>query len=88
MCFQDMPHSFIICGNTACVAMTNETEVLEGNITVEECEANARLIASAPRLLEELQNMIFAFSTDEPKSEIQQKALDYANATIMSLTLK
>lgn len=47
----------------------------------EEAEANAKLIAAAPELLENLQNMLFAFRSSA-KSEIQKKAIQYAEYII------
>ena len=49
--------------------------------TLEETTGNAKLIAAAPELLEELKNMLFAFSASA-ESEIQKKAVEYARMLI------
>lgn len=47
----------------------------------EESEANAKLITQSPALLENLQNMLFAFRSSA-KSEIQKAAIKYADDAI------
>lgn len=48
---------------------------------VGEAEANARLIASAPDMLEAAENMLFAFRS-AAKTEIQRKAVQYMDEAI------
>lgn len=50
----DTETGFLIVAERVTVAMTNETEVEEGNISFEEAEANAKLIASAPKMIRQL----------------------------------
>lgn len=51
----------------------------------DECRANAKLIAAAPELLENLKNMLFAFSSSA-FSEIEKSALKYAENVIKKAT--
>jgi hypothetical protein len=68
----------------------NEVNIcsLYGNGEDEEIKANAKLISGSPNLLEELKNMVFAFSgyANEHGSTIQKKAIEYANAAIQKVT--
>lgn len=49
-------------------------------------DANARLIASSPKLLENLENMLFNFSGKQGLSPMQKKAIEYAREAVGNAT--
>lgn len=54
---------------------------------IENAEANAKLIAAAPELLENLKNIIWNFSDFSSLNEKQKTAIKYANELIKKISV-
>jgi hypothetical protein len=70
------------CGSVACSFLTS----VKRNCGIEQIEANARLIAAAPDLLEALLDCIFVIERDLNGLPIMQPELRQARAAIVKAT--
>lgn len=64
-----------------------ECNICKLNENLDEAEANAKLIAAAPELLEQLKNILWNFEGKEGLSNVQMAAIKYARETVNKATL-
>ena len=83
---KDSDSSFLIVTNSRTIAMSNQTEVEENGMSIEELNANGRLIAAAPELLEALEGFIHSVEHEGYSGRIAE-AREQAIEAIKKATL-